>query len=131
MGLMQGTDFPSPTLSFDVFWEWLMSHANCILRAGTPETVIYDDEDLHWHFAAENPETLLVQLIKGKRLMGELLVQPEQVAYAQGYEGEAEGEHIFELVTENENERIAAYFFVVSHGFDDDSGMGSGSGRIH
>ena len=130
MTLGQGSDFPTPTLSFDVFWDWLIAHANCILRAGTPETVIYDDEDLHWHFAAENAETLLVQVIKGKRLVGELLIQPEQVAYAQGFQGDQEGEHIFELVTENENERLAAYFFVLSHGFDDDSGMPLG-GRVH
>ena len=131
MPLQAGTDFPTPTLSFDVFWDWLTSHANCILRAGTPEMVLYDDTDLHWHFGAENAETLLVQVIKGKRLMGELLIQPEQIAYAQGLTSEHEDEHIFELVTETETERLASYFFVLAHGFEEDDGYPQGSGRVH
>ena len=39
------------TLSFDEFWEWLMGHPNCILRAGTPDTILFDDEDFYWHLA--------------------------------------------------------------------------------
>src|SRR6185503_1298854 len=56
------------TLSFEPFWNWLVSHPNCILRAGTPDTVIYDDEDLHWHFGAEGDSTMSVQVLRGKRL---------------------------------------------------------------
>src|ERR671935_111677 len=29
------------TLSFGAFWTWLQAHPNCILRAGTPEVVLY------------------------------------------------------------------------------------------
>ena len=61
--------------------------------------------------------------------MGELLVQPEQVTYVQGFEGEHEDEHIFELVSETEKQSLACYFFVLSHGFDDD-GIPE-SGRVH
>ena len=28
------------TLSFEDFWQWLLEHHNCILRAGTPETIL-------------------------------------------------------------------------------------------
>ena len=56
------------TLTFDDFWEWVAAHPNCILRAGIQNSVIYDDEDYHWQFAQDNPETLLVQVIRGKRL---------------------------------------------------------------
>ena len=117
-----------PTLSFHDFWSWLLAHPNCILRAGTAEAIIYDDEDLHWHFATEGPETMVVQLIRGKRLMSELLVQPEIVSYVQGYEGDHEGEFIFELITENEHERASAYFFVISHAYDD-PGVSAEPGR--
>lgn len=113
--------FETPTLSFDEFWTWLILHPNCILRGGTPDVVVYDDHDLHWHFTAEGAEMLLVQVLRGKRLMGEILVQPEKIAYVQGYEGDGEGEHVFELFTENEKQREAAYFFVLCHGFDDES----------
>ena len=33
------------TLTFDKFWTWIQAHPNCILRAGTPESVIFDDDD--------------------------------------------------------------------------------------
>lgn len=106
------------TLTFEVFWSWLLGHPNCILRAGTPEAVVYDDEDLHWHFASEGPQTLVVQVIRGKRLIGELLVEPEQVSYIQGAGGEREDEYVFELISESETERVVSYFFVLSHGYD-------------
>lgn len=109
-----------PTLPFDVFWVWLMGHPNCILRAGTPEAVIYDDEDLHWHFAAEEPDTLVVQVLRGKLLVGELLIAPEQIAFVQGGRGDREDEFVFEVITETEVERSPAYFFVLIHGFDEE-----------
>lgn len=108
----------SPTLTFDAFWNWLLGHPNCILRAGAPDCILYDDEDLHWHFAAEGPDSLVVQLIRGKRLSGELFIQPEAVSYVQGYAGEQEGEFVFELISESERERFSAYFFVLSHAYD-------------
>ena len=108
------------TIPFDTFWNWIMAHPNCILRGGTPETILYDDEDLHWHFAVEGPRTLLVQLIRGKRLLGELLVDPELVSYVQASAGEHEGEYVFELISETETDRFAAYFFVLAHGFEDE-----------
>ncbi len=108
-------------LPFETFWPWLVSHPNCVLRAGTPEAVLYDDDDLHWHFASEATGTLLVQVIRGKRMMGEILVQPSQVAYVQGYAGEEEGEWFFDLVAEGTSgEAGYAYFFVLSHGHEDE-----------
>ena len=108
---------PLATSSFDAFWSWLLRHPNCIVRAGTPETQIFDDEDLHWHFANEGA-TLFVQVIRGKRLMGELLIDPEAVAYVQAYGEEPEGEFAFELISETETDRVALYFFVLSHGME-------------
>jgi hypothetical protein len=109
------------TLSLSQFWDWVVTHPNCILRAGTPETVLYDDEDLHWHFAAEGPEMLVVQLLRGKRLLGEMLVAPEHISFVNGVQGEQDGEFVFELVQEADNDRFAAYFFVLAHGYDHES----------
>ena len=106
------------TLPFETFWAWLMSHPDCILRAGTPEAVLYDDEILHWGFGAEDSETLLVQVIKGKRVMGELFLMPEPVSYVQGEAGDREGEFVFECVAETETDRIVTCFFVLVHGYD-------------
>jgi len=119
----------TPTLPFDVFWSWLIGHPNCILRAGTPEAVLYDDEDLHWHFASEEPETLVVQVLRGKLLLGELLIAPEQIAYVQGVSGDRDDEFIFELITETEAERFVAFFFVLVHGIDEEAEPSSS--RVH
>jgi hypothetical protein len=107
------------TLGFANFWQWLITHPNCILRAGTPETILFDDEDLHWHFATAVEDGIpVVQVLRGKRLMGELLLIPDQISYVQGSVGEEEGEFVFELISETESERFAAYFFVLAHGYD-------------
>lgn len=119
------------TLAFDAFWGWLVGHPNCILRAGTPESVLYDDEEIHWHFASEGPERLIVQLIRGKRIAGELVVEPDQVAYVEITSGEQEGEWVFDLIAENESERFSAYYFVLSHGYDGQEGSVPAPGRVH
>ncbi len=110
---------PATTLPFDQFWAWLQRHANCIVRAGTPESVVYDDEDLHWHLAVEDDETLLVQVFRGKRVMAEIFLHPADVAYVQ-VEQRDEEEFQFELISEDERERVASWQFVLSHGYEDD-----------
>jgi len=114
------------TLAFDAFWNWLQAHPNCIVRAGTPESVLYDDEELHWHFTAEGPDTLVVQVLRGKRLVGEVLVAPADVAYVQAVAGEEEDEYVFELITETETDRVAAYYFVLSHAYEPQEHPGGG-----
>ena len=108
------------TLPFDVFWAWLGRHPNCILRAGTPEAMLYDDEDLHWTFSTEEDGTLVLQMMRGKHPVGELLLSPDQVTYAQAAPQERDDEHVFELIQETESDRIASYFFVLSHGWQEE-----------
>jgi len=117
------------TLPFEAFWSWLLGHPNCILRAGTPEAVVYDDDDLHWYFAAEG-RYLVAQVLRGKRPMGELLLDPEQVTYVEAQAGDQEGEFVFELIAETETERVAAYFFVLTHGYEDED-EATPSARVH
>ena len=75
--------------------------------------------------------TLLVQVLRGKRLIGELLLDPDQITYVQGVAGQREDEHIFELITEGEKDRIAAYFFVMAHGYEDAEELSFTPGRVH
>ena len=117
------------TMPFEEFWRWVVTHPNCILRAGTPEAILYDDEDLYWNFAAEGPNLLLVQLLRGKRLVGELLLDPEPISYVQALPPERESEYPFELITENEEASFATYFFVLAHGYDDEATFTAG--RVH
>lgn len=126
----QGGD-ETPTLAFGEFWDWLVRHPNCILRAGTGDSVLYDDDDYHWHFAVEAPDMPLVQVIRGKRLVGELFIRAEDVAYVQGTLGDVEGEHVFDLMVEAETERAVAYFFVLSHGYEGEAAMEPASHSVH
>jgi hypothetical protein len=111
------------TLPFSKFWTWIAQHPNCILRAGTPEVVLFDDEDLHWHFGTEDDGTLVVQVIRGKKLYGEIAITPGDVTYVQVEPGEGE-EVRFDLVGDASDAGIAAYHFVLSHGYDEDETEG-------
>jgi hypothetical protein len=108
------------TLPLTQFWTWLRAHPNCILRAGTPETVLFDDEECHWHFDVDPEDgAYLVQVIRGKKIVGELAVTPAEVSYVQAEPGENH-EDRFELVSENADARVPAYHFVLSHGYDEE-----------
>jgi len=110
---------PISTLSFEAFWSWLIRHPNCIDRAGTPDAALFDDDDLHWHFAADGGR-LYVQVIRGKRLLGELLLEAERVSYVQVLPEEHESDHLFELVAESDDGAEVLYFFVMAHGPDEE-----------
>lgn len=120
----------SLTLSFDSFWKWLKQHHNCILRAGTFEVAVYDNEDLHWHLESEDDGTRLVQVVRGKILAAEIVVEPERVAYVDVVREEGKQEAVFELVSEQEGEAIPEYFFVLAHGYEDADGEEARS-RVH
>jgi hypothetical protein len=107
------------TLQFDKFWTWLQGHANCIVRAGTPEVVLLDHDDFHWTLMTEDVHTLVVQLARAKDMVGELLVFPAEIAYVQVEPTEIEGEWLFECIVENEKAREVAYHFVMAHEYDD------------
>ena len=117
------------TLPLDVFWSWLQEHTNCIIRAGTPDSVLYDDEPFHWVFLTEGEGTLVAQMVRGKRLTGELLIEPDDVTYVENVPGDREGEHLFQLIQETSSDRIAAWFFVTAHGFEEDDAQVHG--RVH
>ena len=108
------------TLPFEKFWAWLQGHSNCIVRAGTADVVLFDHDDYHWHLAADQEDNvLLVQLVRGKELVGEVVLMPSDITYVQCEPADAE-EFIFECVVETEVARDVAYHFVLSHGYEDE-----------
>lgn len=107
------------TVALNDFWPWLADHCNCILRAGSPDAILYDDDDFHWRFTQENPRTLLVQLLRGKRLIGEIFIEPELITTVRMTPGEKD-EIIFDLMAEAEGQEQVLYYFVMAHGFDED-----------
>ncbi len=106
------------TIPFEKFWVWLQAHANCILRSGTPDALLFDHDDYHWHLAAEDEHTLIVQLVRGKELVGEILVMASEIAYVH-CESTENGEFLFECIVENEAAREVAYHFAMAHEFED------------
>ncbi len=117
------------TMPFEDFWRWVITHPNCILRAGTPEAILYDDEDLYWNFANEGSSLLLVQVLRGKRLVGEMLIDPVPISYVQALPPERDSEYPFELITENEESTFPTYFFILAHGYDEEATFTAG--RVH
>ncbi len=106
------------TLTFPKFWTWLQGHVNCIVRAGTPEVVLFDHDDFHWTLLAEDDTTRVVQLARGKELVGELVLFPTEIAYVQTEPGEQEGEFLFDCMIETESAREVAYHFVMAHPYE-------------
>lgn len=108
------------TLSFERFWKWLQSHPNCVIRAGTSESYLYDHEDFHWRFDEEGPEQQVAQLLRGKNLVGELLIDSRDLLYVQaGEDPQAErGTWLFQVFGGPKEEPYAVYHFVMAHGLE-------------
>jgi hypothetical protein len=104
------------TLPFEKFWSWVQAHRNCILSAGTTQSVLYDAEDFHWHFGNENG-TLLVQVLRGKEMVGEILIEPQLISYVQTLR-HGEEEYEFDCVSELESEPVVVCYFTLSHDYD-------------
>jgi len=111
------------TVAFDRFWRWLKRHANCILRAGTPDAFLYDADDLHWHLEEDEERLPTVQLLRGKQLLGELVLEARDVLFVQAMpdpDGE-QGQFLFEVVGGGGDEPFPVYHFVLAHGFDEET----------
>jgi hypothetical protein len=114
---------PGTGLTFDVFWRWLKRHPNCILRAGTPDSFLYDHEDLHWHLDQDADGSPLVQLVKGKVLLAELVLDIRDVLFVQSRMQAEEGaqEHVFEVIGGPREDPYPVYHFVLSHAYDEEN----------
>ncbi len=109
------------TLEFDRFWRWLKRHIHCIVRAGTPDAFLYDQEDLHWHLDEDDDRTPVVQLMRGKELIGELVLEVRDALFVQvrpDPDGEA-GQHVFEVIGGEPADPQPVYHFVLTHGLDE------------
>jgi hypothetical protein len=111
------------TLPFERFWKWLKHHPNCILRAGTTDVWLYDQDDLHWHLE-ENPDrNPSVQLVRGKQVLAEIVLEVREVVFVQStLDSEEDGERhfLFEVVGGDRTEPYAVYHFLVAHGFEEE-----------
>lgn len=119
MGSMQVQSLGT-ALPLERFWQWLHDHHNCIVRAGTPEAWIYDQEDLHWHLYEDRGGKLGLQLLRGKQLLAELAVQASDIAYVDvAPSAETQGHFEFQLLGGERDDMYALYHFVMAHGYEE------------
>ncbi len=109
------------TLTFDRFWKWLLDHPNCILRAGTVDALFYDMEEFHWHLMEDEHHMPVVQIIRGKNLVGEIVIDTRDLLFVQ-VTPETEGDtnrFLFEVIGGPKGDTYAAYHFLMAHGFEE------------
>lgn len=117
---MPSSSTASP-LSFDQFWRWLQDHRNCVLRAGSPDVMLMDAEALHWDFFDEDDGRAVAQLILGKALVGEVVVERSEVLFVQAapdVESPGSGHWMFECYGGPKDDAYPLYVFVTSHGME-------------
>ncbi len=102
-------------LSFDQFWSWLQRHPNCIIRVGGPDAIVYDHDDHHWGFGLDNDGSVFVQMMRGKRAVAEVFIDPREITFVTVEKGENE-EFLFQLRDAAEK---ALFYFAMSHDFDE------------
>ncbi|HSB18451.1 MAG TPA: hypothetical protein VLD85_00425 [Anaeromyxobacteraceae bacterium] len=111
------------TLPFDRFWRWLKLHANCIVRAGTSDSWLHDQEAFHWHLEEDEERNPVVQLVWGKLLVAELVLDVRDALFVQATpaaDGEP-GQFLFEVVG-GQGEPYPVYHFLVAHGLEEEEG---------
>jgi hypothetical protein len=114
---------PSP-LTFERFWRWLLEHNNCVLRVGAPDATLFDHEDLHWDFFEDDEGVAVIQLVRGKVLVGELLVEKSKVALVQPQvdpENAQNGHWTFEVIGADQS-GFRGVYFLMAHGLDSPQG---------
>jgi hypothetical protein len=103
-------------IDFERFWAWLGRHANCIIEAGSPDFALFDHDDFHWQVAETPDGERVVQLVRGKDLVGEVAVEANRVLAVHAITMEP-GRFRFDLVGAEADEALR--YFVLAHAFDE------------
>jgi len=112
------------TLTFERFWRWVNQHRHCILRVGTADTFLYDQEDFHWQLEEDEERNPIIQLCRGKVPVAELVMDVREILFVQSVQEEGErGAFLFELVGGPQGEAFTLYHFVLAHGFEEEAGQ--------
>ncbi len=108
-------------LTFDTFWRWIQDHSNCVLRVGSSDVMMMDNELLHWDFFDEDDGRAVVQAIIGKSLVGEAVIERADILFVQtSPDLEQPGSQAwnFELIGGNKDENYPVFSFLLTHGME-------------
>lgn len=115
----------APPLTFERFWRWLLDHPNCVVRAGSEQCLLLDHDDFHWDFLEEEDGHVIVQLVKGKALVAELIISRRDVQFVQASvdpENAAAGYWMFELIGGPKEDSFPVAHVLMSHGIEQQQG---------
>lgn len=118
------TSTTSAPLTFEAFWRWLQEHRNCVLRVGSADVVLMDNELLHWDFFDEE-DRAVVQAILGKGLVGEVIIERGEILFVQASPDlEQPGSQAwnFELIGGTKGENYPLFSFLLTHGMEGAAG---------
>lgn len=122
---MPASSSTTAPLTFDAFWRWLQEHRNCVLRVGSADVMLMDNELTHWDFFDEDDGRAVVQAILGKALIGELIIERSDVLFVQtspDLEQPASQAWNFELIGGSRDENYPLFSFLLSHGMEGAAG---------
>ncbi len=119
---MQVDETSGGVVAFDRFWRWLKGHPNCILQAGTPHAAIYDHDLMHWALSEDEHHTPILQLILGKALMAELVLDAANILFVQAMPDPdaPDGQVVFEMMAGSAEEPVAVFHVRMAHGMDEE-----------
>ena len=81
--------------------------------------MLYDQEDLHWHLIEEEDELLVAQLVRGKSLIAELVIDARQITYVESAV-QPDDTVLFQLVGDINGEPVPLYHFLMSHDYEEE-----------
>jgi hypothetical protein len=119
------TETQSAPLTFDRFWRWMMDHPNCVVRVGSADATLLDHDDFHWEFMDEEDGNTVIQLVKGKALVGELMISRGDIAFVQAsldVENVTQGYWLFELIGGPKDDSFTIAHVLMSHGIEQAQG---------
>jgi hypothetical protein len=122
MSTWVGTNKP---LTFPGFWEFLKDHANCVLGASWGPGALFDEDSLHWVLFDREDHHAVLQLIRGKNLVGELVIDPQEideVEISPDPENPQSGHYLAELLSSAARGREPLGHVLLAHGVEDGRG---------
>lgn len=122
---MPASSSSTAPLTFDAFWRWIQEHRNCVLRVGSADVMLMDNEMVHWDFFDEDDGRAVVQAILGKALIGEVIIERSDVLFVQtSPDLEQPGSQAwnFELIGGSRDENYPLFSFLLSHGMEGAAG---------
>ena len=115
----------APPLTFERFGRWLLDHPTCVVRAGSEQCLLLDHDDFHWDFLEEEDGHVIVQLVKGKALVAELIISRRDVQFVQASidpENATAGYWLFELIGGPKEDAFTVAHVLMSHGMEQQQG---------